>query len=193
MRSSILFLFAIIFLASTPATALYSDSEALGFYFDTGGGINCLETAPYVTVPVYLVLTNPTMDSIYGYEFGYSISGSYMVSGTSLKGTNPIDVGGSPGNHIVGLSSPLTPSGATVLAMLSVFILDDKQIQFELFGADPSSTPDYPELPVLAIDYETLRNPELSSAEGIPNARINGICNPETVEGSWDGVKSLYQ
>lgn len=183
----------IIFLAVNAVAVTTSDEDVLGFYFDTAAGTNCLETSPYVTVPLHLVLSNPAMDAIYGYEFGYTGSGSYMVSDTTLMGSGPIDVGGSAGNHIVGLGSPLSPSGATILATLSVFVMDDNQIQFLLHGADPASIPENPELPVLLLSDGTLINPLLSTPEGIPSARINGQCNPETVEESWDAVKSLYQ
>ena len=173
--------------------ALYSDEDILGFYFDAEAESNCLEAAPYVTVPLHLILTEPAVNAIYGYEFGYSVTGSYLVSSTILMGGGPIDVGGSQGNHIVGLAVPLTPSGATLLATLSVFVMNDKQIQFDLHGADPASIPENPELPVLLLAGGTMMNPALSTPEGFPNARINGLCNPESDEGTWDGVKSLYQ
>ncbi len=193
MRIPILILISILLITAAPCLASYSDDDVLGFYFDEGAESNCLETAPYVTVPMHLVLTNPAMGTIGGYEFGYSVTGNYMVSGISFKGTSPMDLGGHQGNHIVGLASPITPSGATVLATLSVFVMDNKQIKFDLHGAAPASIPDHPELPVLLVDDDILKNPVLSSPLGHPNARINGQCNAEAEDGSWDSVKSLYQ
>ena len=193
MKISFFFLLTIMFLASSVPIAFSSDEDVLGFYFDAGAESNCLETTAYVTVPLHLVLTEPAMDAIFGYEFGYSVTGSYLISGTTLMGGSPIDVGGYQGNHIVGLGVPLAPDGATVLATLSVFVMDDKQIQFDLHGADPPSIPDHPELPVLLLADSTHQNPVLSVPAGIPSARINGLCNPETDNGSWDRVKSLYQ
>ncbi|MBU8869917.1 MAG: hypothetical protein KOO60_03470 [Gemmatimonadales bacterium] len=193
MRTSTYFLLTVLVMVAIPAVALHSDEDVIGFYFDAQAESNCLETAPYVTVPLHLVLTNPAMEAICGYEFGYSVSGNYMVSGTTLMGFSPIDVGGGQGNHIVGLAAPLTPHGATVLVTLSVFVMDDKQIQFDLHGANPASITDHPELPVLALGNGTMQNPVLSSPEGVSSAKINGSCNPETDISSWDGVKSLYQ
>ena len=193
MKISLFSLLTILFLAGIVPVALCSQTDVIGFYFDPGAESNCIESAPYATVPVHLVLTNPAMDHLFGYEFGYTVAGSYLISGTTLMGGSPIDVGGYPGNHIVGLGVPLAPDGATVLATLSVFVMDDQQIQFALHGADPPSIPEYPELPVLLLADYIQQNPVLSVPAGIPSARINGQCNGETDEDSWDGVKSLYQ
>ena len=192
MKISLFSLVTILFVAGSAPAVINTDNDILGFYFDTAAETNCLETAPYVTVPMHLVLTNPAMDSIYGYEFGYSASGSYLISGTSLMGGSPLDVGGSQGNHIVGLGVPLTPSGATVLATMSVFVMDSKQIRFDLHGSSPASLPDNSELPALLLSDGTIQSTALSTPYGLPNARINGICNPIVEEASWDGVKSLY-
>jgi hypothetical protein len=191
MKNRIFALLSVLLLPANIASAAASDEDMLGFYFDASAETNCLESSAFVTIPLHLVLTNPAMDALYGYEFGYTATGSYMISGTTLSGA--IDMGGSQGNHIVGLSSPLSSNGTTVLATLLVLLLDNKQIRIDLHGATPASLPDNPELPVLLLANDTMINPSLSTSAGSANARINGICNPETVEGSWDGVKVLYQ
>ena len=193
MRLSHTFFAAILFLIGAGAASADTEDNTLGFYFDVAAEANCLETPAYVTVPLHLVLTSPTMSGIQGYEFGYTGTGSFLVTATELMGSGPIDVGGSAGNHIVGLATPLTPGATTVLVTLSVFVMDDRQISFELHGADPASIPEYPLLPVLLDDGGELFNVALSTGPGQPSARINGKCDPDIDENSWDGVKSLYQ
>jgi len=185
-----LLLIAVLLTASVAAAA---DNNTVGFYFDTAAESNCLETGAFVTVPMHLIVTNADFDAIYGYEFGYTGSGSYLIQATSLMGTGAIDVGGSQGNHIVGLASPLTVRSETVLATLSVFVMDENLIRFDLSGSVPRSLPDEPDQPAaLLVDSEIITLP-LATNENLPSARINGKCNPDIDEGSWDGVKSLYQ
>lgn len=186
-------LLAVFLLPIAASTATTSDQDILGFYFDAAAESNCVESSAFVTIPLHLVLTNSSTSSLYGYEFGFTATGNYMISGIALNGSSPLDVGGSEDNHIVGLDSPLSASGATILATLSVLVMDANLIRFDLHGADPASIPENPELPVLLLANDTLVNATLSTPPGFPNARINGICDAETVEGSWDGVKSLYQ
>ncbi len=193
MRKFALTSLLLIVTLGTAMPASSSDNNTVGFYFDTAAESNCLETGPYVTVPMYLILTNPDIDAIYGYEFGYAASGSYMIQATALMGAGPIDVAGGEGNHIVGLSDPLSVRSETVLATLSVFVLDENQISFNLHGSVPASVLEEPDLPaVLLADDEIISLP-LSTNANLPNSRINGKCNPDIEEGTWDEVKSLYQ
>lgn len=177
-----------------PAFGLASDeSNQLGFYFEPGAESNCVEAAPYVTVPVYLVLTEPDIDRLYGFEYGVSVEGSYLIQSVAMAGSGPIDVGGSQDNHIVGLGAPLNINGATVLSTLQVFVMDQNLIRFDLHNSDPTSVPDAPNCPALLLEDDEIVAAALAVPPNLPSARINGMCNPETEDGSWDKVKSLYQ
>lgn len=182
-----------LLLALVPALAgASSDPNQIGFYFEPGAESNCLETSPYVTVPLYLVLTEPDFDALYGYEYSFSADGSYLIQAVQSAGTGPIDVGGSTENHMVGLATPLRVSGPTVLSTISVFVMDQNMIRFDLSGAVPSSYPDNPTMPALLIEDDEIITTALAVPHPLPAARINGMCNPEEEEGSWDRVKSLY-
>lgn len=184
---------ALLFILLPCAASASTDSNQLGFYFEPGAESNCVEAAPYATVPVYLVLTEPDFDSLYGFEFGFSVEGSYLIQSVTMSGSGPIDVGGSEENHIVGLASPLTINGATVLSTLQVFVMDQNLVRFDLHNADPTSVPDYPNCPAFLLEDDEIIAASLAVPANLPSARINGMCNPETQDGSWDEVKSLYQ
>lgn len=189
-------LFAILLIVSGCGACLaadFTDENVLGFFFDSAAAFNCVEAAPYQAVPVHLLLVNASDSAVYGYEFGYTVSGSYLIQSVDLKGQGAIDVGGYEGNHIVGLASPLTTGTATLLATVSIFIMDDQQVSIELHNSDPASLADASDVPALLYVDDEIVSVVLSTPAGFPNARINGICNPETLEESWDGVKSMYQ
>ena len=51
-----------------------SPDNVLGLYFDTNANTTCMEwMMPGGTQTMYLILSNPTMPTIYGYECGISL------------------------------------------------------------------------------------------------------------------------
>jgi hypothetical protein len=139
MKKLVVLLLASLFVVNVASAVVDPDTNSMGFYMDANADLYEFATAPYVIVPVNVILTNPDFEALFGYEFGYQIVGNHMVSGTALRGTGPIDVGGGPGNHIVGLAAPMATTPATILATLSIFVLDANPISFTLFGATPNS------------------------------------------------------
>ncbi len=183
-----------LFVASSAFAVVDQDPNMLGLYFDLNGDSNCLEgVAPYATVDMYVLLTNPTMPTIGGFEFGYDVTGSAITLGTVFEGS-ALDVGGA-GNHIVGLGSPLETSEATLLGTISVLYTDGTlaPVYFTLTGTQPSSID--PMLPTLLYGDGILMTLGTSTLPGTYSATINGVCEDVVAveETSLDAVKSLYR
>lgn len=197
MKKLVVLALASLFVANVAFAVVDPDTNSMGFYFDANADVYEYATAPYVVVPTHVVLTMPDFAAVYGYEFGYSIVGNHMVSATTLMGPGPIDVGGGPGNHIVGLAGPLATGEATVLTTLSIFVLDANPIHFTLTGATPNSVVGS-NTPAVLLEGDVILATGVSSwdeASSAPTvcAMINDTGVVATEEASWDQVKSLYR
>lgn len=181
-------------IASSAFAVVDPDPDMVGMYFDPMADTYCFTAAPYATVIAYMILTNPTMDAIGGFELGYHFTGAAMVLSTTFTNPQALNVGG-PDNMIVGFGSPQVCSEATVLATLSVLYMDTTMgpVYFYLTGTEPSSID--PTLPTLLMTDDSLVTAGLSTLPGTAGATINGICGDivDTEDASWDGVKSLYR
>jgi hypothetical protein len=190
--------FLITFLAANVAFAIVDpDTNSMGIYFDGNADIYELETHPLIEVMVYIILTNPDFGTLLGYEFGYQIVGNYVLVTYGLWGTGIIDVGGGPGNHIVGLSAPFAMSPATVLCALMIAVQDTNPIAFTLTGSIPNAIPGS-QLPAVLLAGDIILPIGLSSgldSGGNPRvcAYINGTGVVATEQESWGNVKALYR
>ncbi len=183
-----------------PGFAQTEYNGVMGIYFDTDALVYETTSAAFVMVPTHIMLTEYTLAAVHGYEFGYEIAGNHMVSGTTLMGEGPIDVGGEPGNHIVGLNAPMAAVGPTILTTLTIFVMDELPIAFTLKGAEPNSgAPGATNPNVVAPPGDILVATYLSASDpGDPSvpaicAYINGTGVIAADEASWDSVKSLYR
>ncbi len=194
MKKLVILVLACLLLANVAFAVVDPDTNSMGFYFDANADIFELASGPYITVQVNVILTNPDFGVLNGYEFGYNIVGNYMLSGTTLMGVGPIDVGGSLGNHIVGLGAPMPTTPATILCILQVLLLDTNPVAFTLFGAVPSSIPGS-NLPAVLLAGDVITSIGTSSFVGDPlvNAYINGTGVVAVEEVSWGQVKSVYR
>lgn len=184
-----------LMIASSAMAVVDTDNDMLGIYFDMAADSNCLTgLAPYAQAPAYVIMTNPTNDLIGGFEFGYDIVGNALVLETVFTSPQALDVGG-PGNHIVGLGSPMATSEATVLATLTVLNTDTAgaPVFFALHGSNPSSID--PALPTVLYGQGQLMTLGTSTLPGTYNAVINGECGDvvDTDATSLDSFKSLYR
>lgn len=189
-----IFLLLSLLVASSAFAVMDEDPNTLGMYFDMNANSNCVQgIAPYNSVDMYVILTNPEMPSVGGFEFGYTVDGNVIVLTTVFSG-QALDVGG-PGNHIVGLGAPLMTSEATVLATMSLLYSDTTMapVYFSLHGTEPSSID--PALPTLLFGQGELMTLGTSTLPGTFNATINGVCEDvvATEETSLDALKSLYR
>jgi len=147
-------LFAVTALAAlsllAPSTGFADGSyNQIGFYTDEAmTSVNAVADAPYATVPVYVVLTNPhngtdRLADIGGYEFGY-VAGADLTVLSMTFSSDGIDVGAA-GNHIVGLGAPLVVGDdfSVLLGTMSVLygVTDGSAREFHLAVTDPASIP----------------------------------------------------
>ena len=147
----------------------------------------------YATVPTYVIVTNPTFDYLYGFEFSYTITGTASVLNTAFANPQALDVG-SAGNHIVGFGSPSPCSPATLVATLSVMNLDPTSapIGFSMMPSNPSSNT--LGLPTALLADGVLLPLGFSTIDGVHCAEINGACDIVATDAmTFDSVKSLYR
>ena len=197
MKTIVVALLAGCVIANGAFAIVDPDDISMGIYFDANADVFEISSAPYVMVSAHIILTNPTFPVLYGYEFGYTIYGNHMVSGTNLWGTGPFDVGGGPGNHIVGLAAPLATNTATKLCTLTLFILDANPIALTLAGSIPNDVPGS-NLPAVSLAGDGILPIGLSAGlDGAGNpmvsAYINGFGVVASEQASWGQVKSLYR
>ncbi len=183
-------------LVASPAFALIdTDPDMMGLYFDETADLNCTtEVAPYAIIPGYFIMTNPSNDSIGGFEFGYDVEGSAMILSIVFPPSS-LDVGGGGTNHIVGLGEPLETTEATILATISILYMDAAMgpVHFTLHGSTPSSID--PMLPTILYGQGELMSLGTSTTPGAYTAVINGVCEDvvDTEETTFDSLKSLYR
>ncbi len=197
MKKLVVLILASLFVANVAAAVVDPDANSMGIYFDMNADTYEFAAAPYAIYPAYVMLTNPDFDAVYGYEFGYEIVGAHTVTGVVLAGTGPIDVGGAPGNHIVGLAGPMATAPATLIATINVFVLDANPISMKLMGASPNSVVGS-QAPAVLLAGDEIMSTGLSAGfteDGAANicAYVNGTGVVATDEVSIDAVKALYR
>jgi len=193
MKKLVILLLSLL-VASSALAVIDTDADMMGIYFDETADANCITgVAPYSQIPVFVIMTNPSVDAIGGFEFGYELEGEATVLSTTLPENN-IDVG-YPGNHIVGLGSPLATTEATIVATLNVMYMSttNTPVSFTLHGSNPSSID--PALPTILLDGGDLMTLGTSTLPGTMSALINGVCEDvvTTDEKTFDNLKSLYR
>jgi hypothetical protein len=167
--------------------------NCISLFFDEGAEVNCLEGVEVgELVHMYVVLTNPTHDIIYGFEFGYDVAGEADVFMFGIN--DPVVWPGGPfNNFIVGFSYPYPTAESTVLAWQQMIYQDSSSGPVEFFphGSSPSSLD--PNYPVLLVENGELIQCNMLT-DGSAMAVINGDCNVVPIEvRSFDSLKSLYR
>ena len=166
--------------------------NCISMYFDENAEVYCLDGVGFQdVVHMYVILTNPTHDIIYGFEFGFDMMGDALLLSASYH--HPIILPGSNNNFIAGFPDPIPTSQATILVWVDLLYLDSDQGLVEFFphGSIPSSIdPAYPTI--------MLENGELILGNILTNgsamAQINGGCNVVSAESkSFDRLKSLFR
>lgn len=181
-------------MASSAFAGVDPDPNMMGIYFDLNADVVNLPGAlPFTQIPAYVMVTNPSFEALYGYEFGYAVQGTGMMMTVVLNGIGPINVGVG-NNYVVGLGSPTNTSEATLLATLNFFYMDTTggPVSFDLLPSNPSSND--LGLPTLLLANDQLLTVGFSNGTGLGCATINGsgdivATEPVTI----DAVKSLYR
>ncbi len=192
MKKMIL-LVAMMLAAASSFAVVDMDDDMMGFYFDLDANNPCEDgVAPYTTITLYLILTRPTTDFIYGFEAGFDVEGDAIILSAEFAAENFINVGNNE-NIIAGFGEPYPTSEATLLVSFQVMYTSTAldPVDFLLHGSDPSSMD--PMYPVILLADGVLQSVGLSAEFG-PTAQINGGCNVVATDNvSFDGIKSLYR
>jgi len=175
-----------------PALAAAADCgpDCLGLYFEETADTWCGQSAPFTTVTLYLVLSDPSMAELAGISFFIDLGGPIVLLGVSFGGIQICDTF-TPGAYCHGWDPPLATSATTVLATLTVMVTDyttPATVGLHNFG-DPADDrvwvglPDGGQVPL-----------DSSAGAGMPMVQINGECGIVPAETSaWGALKSLYR
>lgn len=190
-----MFVTALILVFATSALAVVDPQpNTLGIYLDTEAENYCVEgLAEAMTVwDCYLIITNPTFDSIQGFEAGFYFDGVAMIDNVILDNPDAVDTGGW-GNHMVSYPAPVPTSEVTQLARIVISYWD-----FEygpaILRLQNASLPTADLDNMVAIDGNG--DPVLlrASFDNGSTIRINAGCEPVVAESmTFDSVKSLYR
>jgi hypothetical protein len=178
-----------------------SGSEKLGLYFDTDAFNQCVDAEPFLPVMAYIILTNPSFESLHRWE------GAIRPASGRVVAFQPEFLGGGANS---GSLPEFSVSYEEPLAAQSVMVL----ATFQLMSLDPSScliltglsSPAIPEdLPLIWSEagvptvIETARMTingvvaALGECQAVPEAPLP--CSEVVSEAgmNWGGLKSLYR
>lgn len=181
-----------LFMAPGAWAVLDTDDDMMGMYWDLAADMPCVPLM-YGPADLHIILTNPTMDAISGFECGISMETVVdpIILSYTFPNYNPL-IPGDPQNLIIPFSTPLPCTEATVLVTYSIFNAAGVDIGFFLHEANPPSIPGV--LPVILLLDGTIRQVGTSSLPGSVTAFMGVGCSVvATEEASWDRVKSLYR
>lgn len=173
------------------ALAQTSEDNMMGMFFaepfvDENTNIDPPTGTPF---GAFVVLLNPTVDSIGGYELGVGVPAGVLA--LSLTGPNGFTNFGDNFNHLAGFQSPVpVMDGGTVLSTYSMLVFST-DIVYVVYG--PAEPPSIPGVPVIAngADPEDLIACNLTSDGGFV-ATFNGPGVVATENHSLTSVKALF-
>ena len=148
MMRSAATLAVLVLMASSAFAVGDQGPNMLGFYFDPDGTVWFDADESAVARDIYLVLTNPTVGEIVGWEAAYDVYGSadLVDSEVFYAGVNSAE---GTAFEVV-YPSPVPCDGPTVLASITVIAWDSSASCIMLYGVDAPSVPG--DLPVLYLD-----------------------------------------
>jgi hypothetical protein len=201
-------LLALSMIASSAFAIVDHGTSSLGFYFDNTGDVNCFAPTPFVPFTAYVIIANPTVSNMGGFEFSWRFNPQPAAPPIITAFTLPpqaLNIG-TNNNVIVGLGGGLLTSEATVICSISMIataaIPADTYIQ--VGPATPASHP-------LHAAYNNFANPaeivdlNFSTVDGVQNViNAQGFVVPgvarmacagpiATETETWSGVKALFQ
>ncbi len=186
-------LLMVMVMATSAFAIVDPDDDMMGLYFDMNAdNPEVMGALPYSTNVMYLVITNPSFDALYGFEAGYTMEGPGQVLSTVFANPQALNVG-TADNMIVGYGSPSVTTPVTLLATISVLYMSstNEAVSFTLHGTNPSSVD--PMYPVVLLANGIESGYGLSAADG-PAAGINLVESVvATDEVTFGGIKSLYR
>lgn len=180
-------------LTALAGSAFASDwaSDNVGIYFDEAATLNCGIAAPLMPFPAYMVLTQLTASDVNAWEIALTYS-NVLSLGFVPRGTGPIDVGINPGEHLVGLASPLlVTGGAVVIADLTLMVQNTDPAGISSNGVFFHSLP--LRVPAYQGSATEIRELHPITEPGSPILSINNGCAVDTENSSFGEVKSLFR
>jgi len=201
MKRSAVALAVLVLVASSAFAVGDQGPNMLGFYFDTDATVWFDVDESVVARDIYLVLTNPTVGEIVGWEAAYDVYGSADLVDSEVFHAGVNSAGGTAFEVVY--PSPLPCDGPTVLASITVIAWDNSENCIMLFGVDAPSVPG--DLPVLYLEGGAFLQAETCVFEGSQaSAQYNGDgpvigspwpCEQVTpVSGvSWSALKGLFR
>ncbi len=187
-----LIILPVLLVATSSLAIVFPESDRMGLYFDPFADVFCVEGAtPYSQHLLYLMLTNPTFDALYGFEAGITIVGDALVLETTFFNPEALNVGDNT-NMIVGFGSPTVTSSITPLATMTLLYTSVifAPVSIDLLGSEPSSLD--PLYPVVLLADSELRSLETSLGAS-PEGAINVFCWAPVEASTLDHIKALYR
>lgn len=193
MRKLIILLTFVLLIAASTSFAGYDPGQnRMGLYWDLDGEDPWCEYTPTPT-NLYLLFTNPTMDSIGGFECGIDMAGTAYLLSATFANPQALDVASGFQNFIVGFGSPTTCTQNTLLVTLLVMNIS-VELGFYLHAANPASIEG--DLPVMLFVNGDMQPIQIST---LPNGLSAQMCSARTrgyvatEKTTWDSLKSLYR
>jgi len=163
--------------------------DVLGLYFDEEALERDLAVEAGASFRLFLILTNPTMDAIEGWESAVILTNGNSVTTTEFPvGSQPLLNG--PEDWAVSMTAPMPCNVLTKLAVFTVLATTDQHAPFYLGNISaPSLVGNHPAVHLAGGGWTAL---EVSSGDpALPVASVNGSTPNE--ESGWGAVKSLYR
>lgn len=164
--------------------------DNVGVYFDAAGTQNCGTAAPFTPFPAYLILTQMTSTDVNAWEVALTFSNVTQLS-FQARGS-AIDAGINPGEHIVGIASPLPVVGGNVIvADLTLMVMNTNAAGIGSNGVFFHTLP--AKVPAYQGSTTEVRELHPVTAPGNPIMIINNGCAVDTETDSFGSVKSLFR
>jgi len=195
MKMLVLIMSLTLFVATSALAVVDSRTDIIGMYWDDTAD-NCCTPIAMVPTNVYIILTNPSMPAINGFECAFDIEGTAQpfLLGATFFSELALDVAAGFQNFIVGYGVDQITTEATVLATVSILNSTGAELFFKLHQSDPSSIigSNQPMILVGVSDRRPLTShtefPFVSAYMGADE------CSTVATEATtWDNVKSLYK
>ncbi len=189
-RQTVPFLALVLMVAPAAALAVDCGPDCLGLYFEPTADTWCGQVAAFTQVPLYLVLSGPSMAAVSGISFQVDLDGPIQLLGVNF-GTTVICDTFTPDAFCTIWDPALATTPATVLATLSVMVTDfaaPATVGLHNFGT-PADDRVWIELPGgTAVPLNS------SAGAGMPMVQLNGECGIVPASTSaWGSLKSLYR
>ena len=189
-------------LAPIQGLAQFGDN-LLGCYTDDDMSAVTMDVTPFVSMPVYIVLSNPynhytgtDVSLVGGVEFRFITSGvEHMLLDTVWNAPSFVDVGNDEDGHCVGFAAPLPvgDGGYLTMCVKTVILFAEGVVNVHLAPSIPSSIPNLMAYLDSSTDPSTLLPLYPASGDfADPVFTFYGM-TVATDKASFDEIKAMYR